>query len=76
MAAWPVDDRGMPEKAASVARVEVVLRSGDAGDDVWLHTRWLAIGEVIQAGAGSWRVVAEESPTHIGVQARYICSPA
>jgi len=51
-----------------VTHVEAVLRSGDADDDVWLHTTLLAIGEVIQAGAGSWRVVAEESPTHIGAE--------
>jgi hypothetical protein len=66
----------MLENEATVTRAEVVLRSAEADDDVRFHTTRLAIGEVIQVGTRSWRVIAEESPTHIGIQARYICSPA
>lgn len=64
----------MPENQKLSMRIEVVLRSAEAGDEVWFHSKRLRIGDVIQAGTGSWRVIAEESPTHIGVQARYICS--
>ena len=68
----------MPSNEVSVTRAEVVLRPADAHaeDDVRFHTARLAIGEVIQVGAESWRVTAEEKPTHIGIQARYICSRA
>jgi hypothetical protein len=66
----------MTENEASVTRAEVVLRSADADDDVRFHSMRLVIGEVIQVGTRSWRVIAEESPTHIGIHARYICSPA
>jgi hypothetical protein len=70
------DDRLVPAAKRSVVRVELVLRLSDSDDDVWLHTRRLAIGDVIQAGTRSWRAVAEESPTHVGIDARDICSPA
>jgi hypothetical protein len=66
----------VPENHDSAMRVEVVLRSAETNDDVLFHNKRLRIGEVIQTDSGSWRVIAEESPTHIGIQARYICLTA
>lgn len=70
------DDHTLAEDHYARITVELVLRSSGSGDDVWLHNQRLCIGDLIQAGSGSWRVIAEEPPTHVGIHARYICSGA
>jgi hypothetical protein len=59
-----------------VLRVEVVLRSAEADDEVRFHSKRLSIGDVIQTDDDFWRVVAEEPPAGVGIHARYICARA
>jgi hypothetical protein len=70
------DDRAVTENQDLVLRVEVVLRSSEADDEVRLHSKRLSIGDVIQTGADFWRVIAEDPPAGVGIQARYICARA
>jgi hypothetical protein len=70
------DDRAVTENQDFVMRMEVVLRSSGAEDEVRFHSKRLSIGDVIQTGTDFWRVVDEEPPADVGIQARYICARA
>ena len=70
------DDRAVTENQDFVLRMEVVLRAAGADDEVRFHSKRLSIGDVIQTGADFWRVIAEEPPAGVGIQARYICARA
>ena len=57
----------------TLTRTEVVLHSTESGDYVILHTKRLAVGDVIETASGWWVVSEEAQPTNVGAQARYIC---
>jgi hypothetical protein len=65
----------MSSRETPLTRTEVVLRSAESGDYVLLHTRHLALGDVIETASGPWVVHEEAAPINVGAAARYICAP-